>query len=361
MSFSIFRNHITNCIKQSQIIKNNFSIHKDILAPGIWNINQFHAKNIKHIPIGKIDYYSSKKTPPSYKKIIKNIIELYFFNFRIIISSPVNKYSYMYISRAGIIKIFNFKDQLVLTSCHHNDQEIFKNINSCFLKFFKTPGKTLVWINNRKYIQENFITSKPLEALPDKDLHVIEVFKKYIGYLNLEEGILQPGIFLDSIKYIYKTTSDLSLKAFIEEKIQELELIDHQILYYNAHGDFSLRNIYFHEKEYFVIDIDDFGIFLPGFFDVVHLCKSRLLKPSSSSGLYDEYLNLCFKKSFISSIVPENLILNFIILIFNHSPHYAKALSINSHTTLRIDSSWSSFKSKYLDSTTMEQLMPLNV
>ena len=358
MTYKIFKNHINNCVKQSQVIKKNFTEHKNILAPGIWNMNQYHAKNIHYNSIGKIDYYSKRKTSFGFKQIIKNLIDLYYFNFHITLSSTSHNCTYMYLSRGGTIKFFNFKDQFVLTSCPN--EKIDNNKNNNFLKVFKTPIKTPIWIDSRKYIIERFIPSQPLEALTDKHFHVIEVVKKYIDYLNHEEGTLKPGIFLDSITHIYNTTTDLTLKSFIEEKIQQLELIDQQLLYYRAHGDFTLRNIYSYDNEYFVIDIDDFGVLLPGFFDVVHLCKSRALKINRDLGLYDKYLNACFKKSFLSSEIPDSLMVKFIIWTFYHSPHYANAISINSHTTLRIDSSWSSVQSQYLVPSQAEQLTTLN-
>lgn len=360
MSYKIFKNHLSNCNNQSKLIKKALTIHKDILASGIWSINQFNARNIKYDSVGKIDYYSKKSKKSSINDTIKSVIEWYYFNFRIISNSTTYNYSYIYLSRAGTIKFFDFKNKCVLTFDTNKEIDINKNINGSFSKVFNIINKEPILINGRKYIKEKFISSDPLEAVPYRHLHIIEVLKTYIQYLNLEEGIIKPRLFIVSIEYIYKHSSDPSLKAFIEERIDQLNIIDQQLLYYHAHGDFTPRNIYFHKNEYYVIDIDDFGVYLPGFFDVMHLCTSYTLKSNYNLGLYDEYINLCIKKSFSVPDIPDEITWKFIIWVFYHSPHYANAISVNSHTPQKIDSSWTSFKSKHLEQSSPVNLIAIN-
>lgn len=350
MIFSNIYKAITTDLKRFKKGKKNLKDHKHLLHPGLWLMD---VRSSWRIGIGKESIQTKNAISPPYVDAKKKLYGIYyrltgaslFFLTKGKSQEIEFDFDLVFFSRSDTIKFFDFKNEWVLTY-YPNPIDIktdIQELHKPFFSIFKTVDVEQIIINNITYKKEKFLSSPILALNPEKLKYAKDIFKNYNKYLNISKGTTQPGLFLNGIKYMATILSDPTFDAFVKRHSIQLDAIDKNLLYYPAHGDFNAENIIVHNDQVVIIDLDEFGTLLPGFFDLMYLCRPFELNEAYNKPGFTDLFDTCLVESF-DSYRPDFSYLHLIMWIFYNTPYYREAVNLSPVNKNVLVSSWGKFK-----------------
>jgi len=345
---------VSNDLIRLNNVKTRLKEHKHFFNSGIWMVDVRCACKIGgEKGTHQLKNAVSPPLPLFNKKLYNLLYKLTGLSFFVWVKNKTEqeyKIDLVFISRCNTIKFFDIKNGWVLTyypSPPPTTQDI-KIKHSIFFRLFKTIEANFISIKGIQYKKEKYIAAPLLTFHPDINKYTLEIFNRYEKYIQTSKGITQPSLFLGCILYLESMISDPSFKDFIKHHRSGIVDIDQTMVYYPSHGDFNSDNILIHEDEIIVIDLEEFGALLPGFFDLMYLCNAIHIKKAYKIAPYLDPFVTCVKESFLDKKVLSFEFLKFIHWVFYHSIFYRQTLNLSVENSDNLNKSWKSLLTKHL-------------
>jgi len=338
--------HVKSCIKE----------HEHLFNHGIWLVDlrcgwkvggESGTLQLRDAVSPPLDFLNRKIYDAIYRITGASILVLVNKN-----AEKEYKIDLVFTSRRHTIKFFDIRNGWVLTYYPSSIRltEDIKSNNSSYFILFKTVEESIVTINGIDYKREKYIDAPLLTLHAEINKFTLEIFYRYHKYLQINEGTTQPNLFLDCISYLGSMISESSFEEFINRHLTEIKEIDKNLIYYPSHGDFNCDNILIHEGEIIVIDLEEFGTLLPGFFDLMYISNALRIKRIYTQNPYSGPFMACVRASFTDERELSFPFLKFMFWIFYHAPFYRKSIKLSVESKMTVNRSWKNLVKNHLSS-----------
>ncbi|MBT0813159.1 hypothetical protein KIH41_17860 [Litoribacter ruber] len=228
--------------------------------------------------------------------------------------NPPPKFTTALITRSGRVRLIDSERLFVYSPKSRNT--LLPLFLEDFFRFFDIPMISTARIKGKSYFKERFYGREQLHESYRCHVYFRQICQKYSQYLSYRKGLLMPDLFWGTMNILDRTLKSETFSEFIAEQFDNLLWAEEHMLYYPSHGNLRSEKVIVCKKRFFILNLVNFGMLMPGFYDVVILQNDLKSKDVLLDEKSEEFIEQCVALSFDekSNLSPQ--VIHFISWVF---------------------------------------------